>query len=207
MEITWNYHGVLGYLDYTGIIMFMGVFGLSTVSPTNKSIATRDGTSPHILPHICPNNPMSRVPIEILIAGLNHILKARRNLGYLCAVYSLCPVYMHGQVSIRNATVTGIPYYMEGWKIAMLTTQSLRFLNSTGRICSRINQRVTRIASSLPQIEVGDILEARGGCLQCHNQHQGYHRCSAAGMYMHNHITMFIHLDLMFFFVYFISLY
>lgn len=33
------------------------------------------------------------------------------------------------------------------------------FLNRTGRICSRINQRVTRIASSLPQIEVGDILE------------------------------------------------
>lgn len=33
------------------------------------------------------------------------------------------------------------------------------FLNRTGRICSRINQRVTRLASSLPQIEVGDILE------------------------------------------------
>ena len=35
-----------------------------------------------------------------------------------------------------------------------------RFLNRTGRICSRINQRVTRISSSLPQIEVGDIVEA-----------------------------------------------
>lgn len=33
------------------------------------------------------------------------------------------------------------------------------FLNRTGRICSRINQRVTRIAASLPQIELGDILE------------------------------------------------
>ncbi len=40
---------------------------------------------------------------------------------------------------------------------------SLRFLNRTGRICSRINQRVTRLASSLPQIEVGDILEVRPG--------------------------------------------
>ncbi|CAE7387475.1 unnamed protein product [Symbiodinium natans] len=33
------------------------------------------------------------------------------------------------------------------------------FLNRTGRLCSRVNQRVTRIASTLPQIELGDVIE------------------------------------------------
>lgn len=35
-----------------------------------------------------------------------------------------------------------------------------RFLNRTGRVCIRINQRVMRIGCALPQIEIGDILEA-----------------------------------------------
>ncbi|CAE7597288.1 PEP [Symbiodinium sp. CCMP2456] len=33
------------------------------------------------------------------------------------------------------------------------------FLNRTGRLCSRVNQRVIRIASTLPQIELGDVIE------------------------------------------------
>ena len=74
----------------------------------------------------------------------------------------------------------------------------LRFLNRTGRICSRINQRVTRIASSLPQIEVGDILEAPSW--PCNRTHVRI-------MYITAHIRSVCYIMLYYFMLYDIYIY